>query len=53
MLLQAKVSKLKTNLTLVLLWTVSICVIAGCSLKDMDWPSREVLESPFFQALNV
>ena len=38
MLIQAKVSRLKTVLTLVLLWTVCVCVIVGCSLKDMDWP---------------
>jgi len=53
MLFQAKVSRLKTSLTLALLWIVCICVIAGCSLRDMDWPSREVLDSHFFTALNA
>lgn len=53
MLRKAQVSQLKAGLTYVMLWTVCLCVVAGCALKDMDWPSRETLDPSFFTALNA
>ena len=53
MLRNADGSKLKKICTCALLWTVNLCVIAGCALKDFDWPSREVPDSAFYTGLNA